>query len=26
VHTVHGMGYRFDPVLKSETGEDGVRR
>jgi DNA-binding response OmpR family regulator len=26
VHTVHGMGYRFEPVLKSETGEDGVRR
>ena len=26
VHTVHGMGYRFEPVLKSQTGEDGVRR
>jgi DNA-binding response OmpR family regulator len=26
VHTVHGMGYRFEPVLKSETGEVGVRR
>jgi len=26
VHTVHGMGYRFEPLLKSETGEDGVRR
>ncbi len=26
VHTVHGMGYRFEPVLKTETGEDGVRR
>jgi two-component system KDP operon response regulator KdpE len=26
VHTVHGMGYRFEPVLKSETGQDGVCR
>lgn len=26
VHTVHGMGYRFEPIHKSETGEDGVRR
>jgi len=26
VHTVHGMGYRFEPVHKSETGQDGVRR
>ena len=27
IHTVHGMGYRFEPVLKSDLGEDGgVRR
>jgi DNA-binding response OmpR family regulator len=26
VHTVHGMGYRFEPIHKSESGEDGVRR
>ena len=26
VHTVHGMGYRFEPIAKSESGEDGVRR
>jgi len=26
IHTVHGMGYRFEPVLKADIGENGVRR
>ncbi len=26
VHTVHGMGYRFEPILKSDLGDESVRR
>ena len=26
IHTVHGMGYRFEPLLKSDLDEGGVRR
>jgi len=26
IHTVHGMGYRFEPVAKSALTEEGVRR
>lgn len=26
IHTVHGMGYRFEPVTKSVTAEESVRR
>jgi DNA-binding response OmpR family regulator len=26
IHTVHGMGYRFEPIAKEAMAEEGVRR